>query len=110
MWIFFKTGMQHLVIYMPINNVTLMLQERCAGADTVAFVARILHRSRTNLQSLLLKSNTTVVEDFFVHLVCFLFSHFLSIELRKCKKNYTCAIYVDLWFSAMSEQDQNSYL
>ncbi|TYG57385.1 hypothetical protein ES288_D08G137000v1 [Gossypium darwinii] len=42
--------------------------ERCAGADTVALVARILHRSRTNLQSLLLKSNTAVVEDFFVHL------------------------------------------
>ncbi|KAK8550819.1 hypothetical protein V6N13_119322 [Hibiscus sabdariffa] len=45
------------------------LKERCAGADTIAFVARILHRSRTNLQSLLLKSNTTVVEDFFVQLV-----------------------------------------
>ncbi|KAA3489706.1 coiled-coil domain-containing protein 132 isoform X1 [Gossypium australe] len=45
------------------------LKERCAGADTVALVARILHRSRTNLQSLLLKSNTAVVEDFFVHLV-----------------------------------------
>ncbi|KAH1066979.1 hypothetical protein J1N35_031966 [Gossypium stocksii] len=45
------------------------LKERCAGADTVALVARILHRSRTNLQSLLLKSNTAVVEDFFMHLV-----------------------------------------
>ncbi|PPR81106.1 hypothetical protein GOBAR_AA39606 [Gossypium barbadense] len=45
------------------------LKERCAGADTVALVARILHRSRTNLQSLLLKSNTAIVEDFFVHLV-----------------------------------------
>ncbi|KAE8688712.1 C-terminal isoform 2 [Hibiscus syriacus] len=51
------------------NNITLTLQERCAGADTIALVARILHRSRTNLQSLLLKSNTTVVEDFFVHLI-----------------------------------------
>ncbi|KAG4198428.1 hypothetical protein ERO13_A05G084400v2 [Gossypium hirsutum] len=45
------------------------LKERCAGADTVALVARILHRSRTNLQSLLLKSNTAIVEAFFVHLV-----------------------------------------
>ncbi|KAL4334514.1 hypothetical protein GQ457_07G042450 [Hibiscus cannabinus] len=45
------------------------LKERCAGADAIAFVTRILHRSRTNLQSLLLKSNTAIVEDFFVHLV-----------------------------------------
>ncbi|XP_022755917.1 syndetin-like isoform X2 [Durio zibethinus] len=44
-------------------------KERCAGADTVALVARILHRSRTHLQSLLFKSNTAVVEDFFVQLV-----------------------------------------
>ncbi|XP_039024149.1 syndetin-like isoform X1 [Hibiscus syriacus] len=50
-------------------STSVGLKERCAGVDTIALVARILHRSRTNLQSLLLKSNTTVVEDFFVHLV-----------------------------------------
>ncbi|PPR80329.1 hypothetical protein GOBAR_AA40383 [Gossypium barbadense] len=43
------------------------LKERCAGADTLALVSRILHRSRTHLQSLLLKSNTAIVEDFFEH-------------------------------------------
>ncbi|KAL1161262.1 hypothetical protein V6Z11_A07G121900 [Gossypium hirsutum] len=45
------------------------LKERCAGADTLALVSRILHRSRTHLQSLLLKSNTAIVEDFFEHVV-----------------------------------------
>ncbi|XWS28656.1 hypothetical protein CRYUN_Cryun25bG0089600 [Craigia yunnanensis] len=53
----------------PPAGTTFGLKERCAGADTVALVARLLHRSRTHLQSLLLKSNTAVVEDFFVHLV-----------------------------------------
>ncbi|EOY33645.1 C-terminal isoform 3 [Theobroma cacao] len=53
----------------PPVGTSFGLKERCAGADTVALVARILHRSRTHLQSLLLKSNTAVVEDFFVHLV-----------------------------------------
>ncbi|KAG8488577.1 hypothetical protein CXB51_016514 [Gossypium anomalum] len=46
-----------------------LLMERCAGADTLALVSRILHRSRTHLQSLLLKSNTAIVEDFFEHVV-----------------------------------------
>ncbi|OMO90341.1 hypothetical protein COLO4_19229 [Corchorus olitorius] len=53
----------------PPAGISYGLKERCTGADTVALVARILHRSRTHLQSLLLKSNTAVVEDFFVHLV-----------------------------------------
>ncbi|KAG8472747.1 hypothetical protein CXB51_034636 [Gossypium anomalum] len=44
-------------------------KERCAGVDTLALVSRILHRSRTHLQSLLLKSNTAIVEDFFEHVV-----------------------------------------
>ncbi|XP_052489356.1 uncharacterized protein LOC105761952 isoform X3 [Gossypium raimondii] len=46
-------------------GVSFGLKERCAGADTLALVSRILHRSRTHLQSLLLKSNTAIVEDFF---------------------------------------------
>uniref|UniRef100_A0A2P2L7N4 Uncharacterized protein MANES_11G154000 n=1 Tax=Rhizophora mucronata TaxID=61149 RepID=A0A2P2L7N4_RHIMU len=45
------------------------LKERCAAADTVSLVARILHRSKAHLQSMLLQSNPTIVEDFFVHLV-----------------------------------------
>ncbi|XVE59466.1 hypothetical protein DITRI_Ditri05aG0048500 [Diplodiscus trichospermus] len=53
----------------PPGGTSFDPKERCAAADTVALVARILHRSRTHVQSLLLKSNTAVVEDFFVHLV-----------------------------------------
>ncbi|KAK9279860.1 hypothetical protein L1049_013542 [Liquidambar formosana] len=45
------------------------LKERCAGADTISLVARILHRSKAHLQSMLLQNNATVVEDFYVHLV-----------------------------------------
>ncbi|PPD95247.1 hypothetical protein GOBAR_DD07719 [Gossypium barbadense] len=60
-----STGFWVLSLLVSLSRILL---ERCAGADTVALVARILHRSRTNLQSLLLKSNTSVVEDFFVHL------------------------------------------
>ncbi|XVF69047.1 hypothetical protein PTKIN_Ptkin11bG0050000 [Pterospermum kingtungense] len=53
----------------PQAGSSFGLKERCAGADTVALVARLLHRSRTHLQSLLLKTNTAVVEDFFIYLV-----------------------------------------
>lgn len=52
-----------------INKRTIMLQERCAGADTISLVARMLHRSRTRLQSMLLQN--TAIEDFYVNLVCF---------------------------------------
>ncbi|XP_059429795.1 uncharacterized protein LOC132163502 isoform X2 [Corylus avellana] len=45
------------------------LKERCAGADTLSLVARILHRSKAHLQLMLLQNNATVVEDFYVHLV-----------------------------------------
>ncbi|KAI9194539.1 hypothetical protein LWI28_006939 [Acer negundo] len=43
------------------------LKERCTGADTISLVARIMHRSRTHLQSMLQQSN--VVEDFYVQMV-----------------------------------------
>ncbi|KAJ0020790.1 hypothetical protein Pint_32027 [Pistacia integerrima] len=70
------------------------LKERCAGADTISLVARFLYRSRTHLQSMLLQSNA--VEDFYVHLVCFLFaclgvfinSH-CGMEYRKLRKDIT---------------------
>ncbi|XP_059627026.1 uncharacterized protein LOC132269801 isoform X2 [Cornus florida] len=45
------------------------LKERCAGADTISLVARLLHRSKAHLQSMLLQNNATIVEDFYVHLV-----------------------------------------
>ncbi|XP_010666007.2 uncharacterized protein LOC104883225 [Beta vulgaris subsp. vulgaris] len=45
------------------------LKEICAAVDTVSLVARILHRSKPHLQSMLLQNNPVVVEDFFVYLV-----------------------------------------
>ncbi|KAA8544155.1 hypothetical protein F0562_022209 [Nyssa sinensis] len=45
------------------------LKERCAGADTISLVARLLHRSKARLQSMLLQNNAAVVEDFYVNLV-----------------------------------------
>lgn len=50
-----------------------MLQERCAGADTISLVARMLHRSKAHLQTMLLQNNGAVVEDFYVHLVGYFF-------------------------------------
>lgn len=50
--------------------ITLVLQERCAGVDTISLVARILHRSKAHLQSMLLQNNAAIVEDFYAHLVC----------------------------------------
>ena len=90
----FKTWMKHLVIYVPVNNMMLMLQERCAGADTVALVSRLLHRSRTHLQSLLLMSNSAVVEDFFVHLVYFSFSIMYVKKMQKLKLKWFMLTYI----------------
>ncbi|TVU31805.1 hypothetical protein EJB05_23506 [Eragrostis curvula] len=45
------------------------LKERCAAAETVSLVARVLNRSRAHLQSVLSKNNTSVVEEFFRTLV-----------------------------------------
>jgi hypothetical protein len=47
-----------------------MFQERCVAVDTISLVARILNRAKAHLQSMLLQSNSTVLEDFYVHLVC----------------------------------------
>ncbi|XP_030468838.2 uncharacterized protein LOC115687421 [Syzygium oleosum] len=47
----------------------LGLKERCAGADTLLLVARILHKSKAHLQSMLLQNNAAVVDDFYVHMV-----------------------------------------
>ncbi|XP_024199450.1 syndetin isoform X2 [Rosa chinensis] len=45
------------------------LKERCAGADTLSLVARILHRSKAHLQTMLFQKNAAVVDDFYVNLV-----------------------------------------
>ncbi|XP_050367917.1 uncharacterized protein LOC126786203 isoform X2 [Argentina anserina] len=45
------------------------LKERCAAADTLLLVARILHRSKAHLQRMLFQKNAAVVEDFYVNLV-----------------------------------------
>ncbi|RYR42965.1 hypothetical protein Ahy_A08g039398 [Arachis hypogaea] len=48
---------------------SLGLTERCVAVDALSLVARTLNRSRAHLRSMLLQSNTTVLEDFYVHLV-----------------------------------------
>ncbi|KAM3409572.1 hypothetical protein ACQJBY_002084 [Aegilops geniculata] len=45
------------------------LKERCAAAETVSLVARVLNRSRAHLHSVLSQNNTSVVEEFFGTLV-----------------------------------------
>ncbi|CAI8616302.1 unnamed protein product [Vicia faba] len=51
------------------SGTAFSLKERCVAVDTISVVARILNRSKAHLQSMLLQSNSTVLEDFFVHLV-----------------------------------------
>ncbi|XP_025619685.1 uncharacterized protein [Arachis hypogaea] len=46
-----------------------MSQERCVAVDALSLIARTLNRSKAHLRSILLQSNTTVLEDFYVHLV-----------------------------------------
>ncbi|KAE9620591.1 hypothetical protein Lal_00019965 [Lupinus albus] len=45
------------------------LKERCVAVDTMSLVARILNRSKAHIQSMLLLSNSTVLEDFYSHMV-----------------------------------------
>ncbi|XP_062205104.1 uncharacterized protein LOC133907097 [Phragmites australis] len=45
------------------------LKERCAAAETLLLVARVLNRSRAHLHSVLSKKNTSAVEEFFRTLV-----------------------------------------
>ncbi|XP_073066382.1 uncharacterized protein [Primulina eburnea] len=52
-----------------LNSISSGLKERCAGADTLSLVAKLLHRSKAHLQSRLLQNNGAVVEDFYVNLV-----------------------------------------
>uniref|UniRef100_A0A0E0MAD3 Syndetin C-terminal domain-containing protein n=1 Tax=Oryza punctata TaxID=4537 RepID=A0A0E0MAD3_ORYPU len=41
------------------------LKERCAAAETISLVARVLNRSRAHLHSVLCQSNTSILEEFF---------------------------------------------
>lgn len=52
-----------------ITNTSFGLKERCAGADTISLVARVLHKSKAHFQSILQQNNAVIVEDFYVHLV-----------------------------------------
>ncbi|CAL0329046.1 unnamed protein product [Lupinus luteus] len=45
------------------------LKERCVAVDTMSLVARILNRSKAHIQSMLLLSNSTVLEDFYSHMM-----------------------------------------
>ena len=65
----FETQMKLCNISMCPYKFIIMFQERCVAVDTISLVARILNRSKAHLQSMLLRSNSTVLEDFYVHLV-----------------------------------------
>ncbi|KAL1209511.1 hypothetical protein V5N11_020412 [Cardamine amara subsp. amara] len=52
-----------------LSGVSFSLKERCAAVDTVSLVARILHKSKAHLQSMLMSRNGSLVEDFFGQLV-----------------------------------------
>lgn len=45
--------------------LSLSFQERCAAAETISLVARVLNRSRAHLHSVLSQSNTSILEEFF---------------------------------------------
>ncbi|XAR60054.1 hypothetical protein NMG60_11033286 [Bertholletia excelsa] len=51
------------------SSASFGLKERCAGAETLSLVARLLHRSKAHLQSMLLQNNGAVLEGFYTHLV-----------------------------------------
>lgn len=53
----------------PGANISFGLKERCAAADTMSLVARLLYRSKSHLQAMLLQSNPAIVEDFYTHFV-----------------------------------------
>ncbi|XP_068645855.1 uncharacterized protein [Aristolochia californica] len=50
-------------------NTSFGLKERCAGAETLSLVAQMLQRSKTHILSMLLQSNTAMVEDFYTTMV-----------------------------------------
>ncbi|CAA7013352.1 unnamed protein product [Microthlaspi erraticum] len=52
-----------------LSGVSFSLKERCAAVDTVSLVARLLHKSKPHLQSMLMSRNGSLVEDFFGQLV-----------------------------------------
>ncbi|KAK1267369.1 hypothetical protein QJS04_geneDACA000243 [Acorus gramineus] len=51
------------------SGTSFGLKERCVVVETLSLVARILHRSKPHLQSMLLQHNVAMVEDFFLNLV-----------------------------------------
>lgn len=52
-----------------VPGTTFGLMERCVAAETISFVAQILHRSKAHLHSMLFQHNAALIEDFFGNLV-----------------------------------------
>ncbi|KAL4577005.1 hypothetical protein LXL04_013106 [Taraxacum kok-saghyz] len=52
-----------------VPNTSFTLKERCTGADTISLVAQLLYKSKPHLQSILFKNNSSIVQDFYSHLV-----------------------------------------
>lgn len=48
----------------------VILQERCVAAENISLVAKILLKSKSHLQSMLMQHNA-VVEEFYANMVCF---------------------------------------
>lgn len=71
---------ENLTLFCFVTNLQIlyMLQERCAAAETISLVARLLHRSRAHLQSMLVQHSTNLVEDFFGLLVFFFLLFFFT--------------------------------
>ncbi|KAJ8512216.1 hypothetical protein OPV22_002650 [Ensete ventricosum] len=56
-------------IFGHVPNTSIGLKERCSAVDTISLVARVLHRSKAHLQSMLLQHHAAVVEEFFINMV-----------------------------------------
>ncbi|KAJ6849930.1 syndetin [Iris pallida] len=73
-----NTSFTHIDVMPTIPSSTIFrhapigalgLKERCAGAETITLVARVLLRSKAHLHSMLYQHNSAIVEDFYGNLV-----------------------------------------
>ncbi|PKA48053.1 hypothetical protein AXF42_Ash015816 [Apostasia shenzhenica] len=52
-----------------VPGASFGLKERCVAAETISFVAQILHRSKAHLQSMLFQYNVAIIDNFFENVV-----------------------------------------
>jgi len=63
-----------------------LTQERCAGAETISLIARVLHKSKVHFQSMLMPQNASVIEDFYENLVI-LFCPYTIVSMTSYRLN-----------------------